>query len=116
LKNTPQTPFLFFAQACSVGKHFNSEYSQTSNLGLASIFIKHNVIFIGAHWEVSERGSDIFVRSLYSELINRPDKPIGELMKIARLKVIQELASNKPNYEWLAFTLNGDPSSRLIWK
>ncbi|MHA2250780.1 MAG: C25 family cysteine peptidase [Candidatus Kariarchaeaceae archaeon] len=113
LTNAPETPFLFFAHACSIGQHMKSDFKDTQSVGLAATLIRNNVNFIGAHWNVTENGSDIFARTLYRELLVNPSQPLGNLVLKARNEVLQSRNREDPNFEWLAFTLNGDPMARI---
>ncbi len=115
LTTAPETPFLFFAHACAIGKQFQSDFSDKQSKGLAATLIKHNVHFIGAHWNVTESGSDVFARTLYTELLSNPASSLGDLVLKARKELIKQRAKDKPNFEWLAFILNGDPQARMNW-
>ena len=67
--------------------------------------------FVGALWEVHDELASNFAQTFYEELW--AGKTLGEAFHAARQR-IRTIRSANPT--WLAYTLYGDPNSRIIWK
>ncbi len=65
--------------------------------------------FIGTHWEVNDRLAAIFSRAFYDALLSK--QSLGAAFHTARLAV---RAKQPGNPTWLAYTLYGDPNSRVV--
>lgn len=66
--------------------------------------------FVGALWEVNDELASRFAQAFYEELW--AGKTLGEAFHSARQQV-RTLQSGNPT--WLAYTLYGDPNSRIVW-
>ncbi|MDE0070307.1 MAG: CHAT domain-containing protein [Caldilineaceae bacterium] len=66
--------------------------------------------FVGALWEVNDELASRFAHAFYEELW--AGKTLGEAFHSARQRV-RALQSGNPT--WLAYTLYGDPNSRIVW-
>ncbi len=66
--------------------------------------------FVGALWEVNDELASRFAQAFYEELW--AGKTLGEAFHSARQQV-RALQSGNPT--WLAYTLYGDPNSRIVW-
>jgi hypothetical protein len=105
--NLGKTWPLVFLNACQTGR---TGFSLTDLGGWAPKFLGAGAAaFLGALWEVSDRGAEIFARTFYRELLS--GKPIGEAVQQARATVRDELPGNPA---WLAYTLFADPLARVV--
>lgn len=66
--------------------------------------------FVGALWEVNDELASRFAQAFYEELW--AGKTLGEAFHSARQQV---RAMQSENPTWLAYTLYGDPNSRIVW-
>ena len=66
--------------------------------------------FVGALWEVNDELASRFAQAFYEELW--AGKTLGEAFHSARQQV-RAMQSGNPT--WLAYTLYGDPNSRIVW-
>ena len=66
--------------------------------------------FVGAQWEVNDELASRFAQVFYEELW--AGKTLGEAFHSARQQV-RAMQSGNPT--WLAYTLYGDPNSRVVW-
>ena len=67
--------------------------------------------FVGALWEVNDELASKFSQAFYEELW--AGKTLGEAFFSARQQI---RAMQSANPTWLAYTLYGDPNSRILWK
>ena len=67
--------------------------------------------FVGALWEVHDELASRFAQIFYEELWE--GKTLGEAFFSARRQI---RAMQSANPTWLAYTLYGDPNSRVFWK
>ena len=67
--------------------------------------------FVGALWEVHDELASRFAQIFYEELWD--GKTLGEAFFSARRQI---RAMQSANPTWLAYTLYGDPNSRVFWK
>ena len=66
--------------------------------------------FVGAQWEVHDELASKFARTFYEELW--AGKTLGEAFHSARQRI---RTIQRANPTWLAYTLYGDPNSRILW-
>ncbi|MBX2998939.1 MAG: CHAT domain-containing protein [Caldilineaceae bacterium] len=66
--------------------------------------------FIGSHWAIHDRLAALFSRTFYTELLD--GKTLGAAFHAARLTIREKQPANPT---WLAYTLYGDPNSRIEW-
>jgi hypothetical protein len=105
--NLGKTWPLAFLNACQTGR---SSFSLTHLGGWAPTFLVAGAgAFLGALWEVSDKGAEIFARSFYRELL--AGQPIGEAVRRARKTARTELPGNPA---WLAYTLFADPLAQVM--
>ncbi|MBI1294810.1 CHAT domain-containing protein [bacterium] len=64
--------------------------------------------FVGSHWAINDQLAAIFSRTFYDEL--RGQKTLGEAFHSARIAIRDKQPANPT---WLAYTLYGDPNSRI---
>jgi hypothetical protein len=101
--NLGKTWPLVFLNACQTGRN---SFSLTDMGGWAPKFLGAGAAaFLGALWEVSDKGAEVFARTFYQELLAEK-KPIGEAVRQARIAVRTELPGNPA---WLAYTLFAEP-------
>jgi hypothetical protein len=106
LKSKP----VVFMNACSLGR---VGFSLTRLGGWAASWINNVRVsaFIGTLWEVNDQLAAEFTHHFYANLFE--DKTLGEAFHAARLAV---RARQPANPTWLAYTLYGDPNSRVSVK
>lgn len=106
LKSRP----VVFMNACSLGQ---IGFSLTRLGGWAVSWINNVRVsaFIGTLWEVNDQLAAEFTQHFYANLFE--DKTLGEAFHAARLAVRQRQQANPT---WLAYTLYGDPNSRVSVK
>lgn len=98
-------PFVFI-NACSTAR---ADFSLVGIGGWAARFIDANASgFLGSSWEVNDELASRFSESFYQAL--KDDKPIGQAMREARLKI-----QNDSDPTWLAYTLYADPSAKVAF-
>jgi CHAT domain-containing protein len=66
--------------------------------------------FIGSHWAIHDQLAALFSRTFYTELLD--GKTLGAAFHTARLTLRKRQPANPT---WLAYTLYGDPNSRIEW-
>jgi hypothetical protein len=66
--------------------------------------------FIGSHWAIHDQLAAIFSRTFYGELLD--GKTLGAAFHRARLAIRERQPANPT---WLAYTLYGDPNSKIEW-
>ncbi len=88
-------------------------YNLTGLGGWAQRLVDHLGVtaFVGALWEVHDELASKFAQIFYEELWE--GKTLGEAFYSARHQ-IRALQSANPT--WLAYTLYGDPNSRVFWR
>ena len=64
--------------------------------------------FVGSHWAINDQLAAIFSRTFYEQL--RGQKTLGEAFHSARIAIRDKQPANPT---WLAYTLYGDPNSRI---
>lgn len=105
--NLGRTWPLVFLNACQTGRN---SFSLTDLGGWAPKLLGAGAgAFLGALWEVSDKGAEVFARTFYHELLAEK-KPIGEAVRQARRAVRTELPGNPA---WLAYTLFAEPLARV---
>lgn len=99
---------LIFLNTCNAGR---LGFTPTDLGGWADRLLRNVRAFavIGAQWEVNDALAADFAQTFYSELLN--GKVLGEAFQIARKSIQQK---DPLNPTWLAYTLYGDPNSRVI--
>jgi hypothetical protein len=99
-------PIVFF-NTCHSGR---LGFSLTGLGGWASQMVDELSVtaYIGTHWEVNDELAAEFSRSFYSALLSGND--LGEAFHSAR-RTVREKQPGNPT--WLAYTLYGDPNSRI---
>lgn len=87
-------------------------YNLTGLGGWAQRLVDHLGVtaFVGALWEVSDELASSFAQHFYDELW--AGKTLGEAFYAARQQI---RAAQRANPTWLAYTLYGDPNSRVFW-
>ncbi len=110
LKGLRKSRPLVFMNACSLG---SVGFALTKLGGWAPLWINHGraSAFIGTLWEVNDQLAAEFTHQLYAHLFE--DKTLGQAVHAARLAV---RATQPANPTWLAYTLYGDPNSRVLAK
>lgn len=88
-------------------------YNLTGLGGWAQRLVDHVGVtaFVGALWEVHDELASRFSRLFYEELW--AGKTLGDAFFSARQQIRD---TQRANPTWLAYTLYGDPNSRVIWK
>ncbi len=88
-------------------------YNLTGLGGWAQRLVDHLGVtaFVGALWEVHDELASKFARIFYEELW--AGKTLGEAFYAARQQI---RAVQSANPTWLAYTLYGDPNSRVFWR
>ncbi|MFN8442073.1 MAG: CHAT domain-containing protein [Caldilineaceae bacterium] len=99
---------LIFLNTCNAGR---LGFTPTDLGGWADRLLRNVRAFavIGAQWEVNDALAADFAQTFYNELLN--NKPLGEAFQIARRAIQQK---DPLNPTWLAYTLYGDPNSRVV--
>lgn len=106
-------PFVFL-NACSSGKEKMCEdgesYTGSDTEGLASSFILGGALaFIGASWPLPDISAGILASEFYNQFLS--GKTVGEALRLARI----HLKNERPkDINWMAFTLYGDPTIKLV--
>jgi len=101
-KDTP----LIFINACETGR---IGFSLTRLGGWADRFVQAGCsAFIGCIWEVNDELAVNFVKTFYDRLLS--GVMLGEAMQSARHTIRDQSPGNS---SWLAYTLYGDPLSRV---
>ena len=88
-------------------------YNLTGLGGWAQRLVDHLGVtaFVGALWEVHDELASKFAQIFYEELW--AGKTMGEAFHSARQQIRAMQAANPT---WLAYTLYGDPNSRVSWQ
>ncbi len=101
-KDTP----LVFINACETGR---VGFALTRLGGWADRFVQGGCsAFIGSIWEVNDGLAVAFAKEFYDQFLS--GVPLGEAIQTARLKIREQ---DPGNSTWLAYTLYGDPLSRV---
>lgn len=107
-------PLLIFSNACCSARNtenLKEEDYQWNTYSLAAAFLFSGVkLYVGTIWEVEDHVSLIYAKEFYSRLISR--KNIGECVRLARLKIIEEYGFNA--FSWASYILYGDPGFLLF--
>ena len=100
---------LVFLNACNSAK---MGFKPTGMGGWARKWVEDVQVtaFIGTHWEVNDFLAGEFAKHFYAGLLQ--EMTLGAAFRAARLHVHQ-LAPANPT--WLAYTLYGDPNTRISW-
>jgi len=109
-------PSLVFSNACYSAKAasevIESDY-QKKSYSLASAFLFSGVRhYIGAIRKIEDQVSKSFSKEFYTQLIS--GKPVGECIKLSRLKLIKEYGIQA--IHWASYLLYGDPNFVLFRK
>ena len=101
---------LVFLNACHTGR---IEVALTGLGGWAEKFVSQIGVsaFIGSLWEVNDQLAAEFAIKFYDEL--QAGKMLGEAFHSARLTIKERQPANPT---WLAYTLYGDPNSKVVFK
>ncbi len=101
---------LFFLNTCHGAR---VGFNLTGLGGWAQRLVDHLGVtaFVGALWEVNDELASKFAQAFYEELW--AGKTLGESFFAARQQI---RAMQSANPTWLAYTLYGDPNSRIVWK
>ncbi|MDD4893825.1 MAG: CHAT domain-containing protein [Candidatus Omnitrophica bacterium] len=114
LGESPHLPSLIFSNAChsarAVTEPMCVDY-QEKNYSLASAFLFSGVRhYIGSIWKIEDSVSLVFAREFYAQLIK--GNPVGECMRLGRLKLIKEYGS--ATISWANYLLYGNPNFILF--
>ena len=103
-------PSLVFSNAChsaSFGIGSVSPDYQKISYSFASAFLFAGVRhYIGSIRKIEDKASLVFAREFYTQVISA--KPLGESMRLARLRLIKEYG--RSNLHWANYILYGDPA------
>ena len=107
-------PTLVFSNACHSAKIKNdlmgTDYLE-KNYSLASAFIFSGVRhYVGTIWKIEDSISLRFAKEFYTQLIK--GYPVGECMRLARLKLIEEYGIAV--ISWASYLLYGNPNFVLF--
>ena len=102
-------PALVFSNACysaAIGFDSVSPDYQKISYSFASAFLFAGVRhYIGSIRKIEDKASLVFAREFYTQVIS--SKPLGESMRLARLKLIKEYG--RTDLHWVNYILYGDP-------
>jgi hypothetical protein len=103
----PRRPVVF-ANACATG---GKAYYGANTKNLAEAFIEAGAAaFVGTLWRTSDETSAAFAAEFYRHL--RCGRTIGDSLRQAKTSLSRKTGST--DIDWAAFTLFGDPDSRLF--
>lgn len=103
-------PMVVFSNACQTGmtKEWKIDDDFEGRIyGLANAFLLSGVKhYIGTFWRILDEPSSVFAKHFYQNILQ--DMPIGEAIRLARLKLIENYGNN--SIVWASYMLYGDPS------
>jgi CHAT domain-containing protein len=109
-------PVLFFVNGCETAKTKAGPTEQGGKLwqdtfdifGLARAFLDTGAYLIGTRWEVGDDAAALFAKTFYTGLLE--EKPLGTLVRDARLACYEEADRSKTNdFSWASYAFYGDP-------
>lgn len=117
LGQTLAMPQLVFSNACQCvdmkrGLLTDSLCQQRAHT-FASAFLFSGVRhYIGAAWKIEDPPSLVFAREFYAQLVRA--KPLGECVRLARLKLLSEYGI--ASMHWAGYVFYGDPAASFFAK